>query len=530
MRWLFVAISLFVSRSALAADLYVDASAAAGGDGTAGMPMQEIQDALALAQPGDTIHVADGTYAPIQSVRDGAADARITVVADNPLGAIVQGDGNALRNEHDYHTYDGLVIDGNYGQVDLVLGESGDHAEYLNLEVRRSGRDCFDLRIVEDVLIAGCNIHHCVSLDQDGVINDGHGVTGDSVFGLTIRDTTIHMASGDSVQLSPPREPWGDLLIEGCTFSTAPLDDPDAGVPMGSALGENALDTKVGADLDGRGANPRVEVRDTIAFGFSGFITNQGAFNMKEDVDATIDGVTVYDTEVAFRLRFPANVAVYNAVVWGVDNVIRYEDGLAGARFVNATIGEGIGADVFEDGGGGGQMGMVLDNVLVLGDALPPLLEGTASMLAGDDQFVDAAGHDYRLVEGAAAIDVGTMYAEVASDRIGVARPYGDAWDVGAFEWSPAGAEDTGDVDSSGGVDDSGSGSESASGSASASGSGSDSATASGSDGATEAGSEGSAGMGDGSGGDGCNCNTGASWHSAIVGLLFATAFRRRRR
>jgi MYXO-CTERM domain-containing protein len=299
---------------------------------------------------------------------------------------------------------------------------------------------------------------------------------------------------------------------------------------VGTPLGENALDTKVGPELDGNGANPRVEVRDTIAFGFTGFITNQGAFNMKEDIDATIDGVTVYDTEVAFRLRFPANVAVYNAVVWGVDNVIRYEDGLADARFINATIGEAIGADVFEDGGGGGQTGMVLDNVLVLGDALPALLEGTASLLAGEEQFVDAAGHDYRLVEGASAIDAGMMYAEVASDRVGVARPYGDAWDIGAFEWSPAGAEDTGGVDTSGGGDDSGSGSASGSGSGSASASGSGSGSASGSDGATEAGSEGSAGMGDEGGGDGCNCNTGARWHPAILGLLFATAARRRRR
>jgi hypothetical protein len=316
----------------------------------------------------------------------------------------------------------------------------GDHAEYLDVEVRRSGRDCIDLRVSDDVLIDGCDVHHCVALDE-GVVIDGHGITGDSVFGLTVRDTTIHMTSGDSVQLSPPREPWGDVLIEGCTFSTAPLDDADAGIAVGTPIGENALDTKVAEDA---AEPPRIEVRDTVAFGFVGFIDNQAAFLLKENVDAFIDGVTVHDSEIGFRLRAPAQVVVHNAVVWGVDNVIRYEDGLADARFLHATIGDGIGPEMFEDGGGGGQTGMILENVLVLGDALPPLLEGTSSMTATADQFVDAAAHDYRLVEGAAAIDAGAMLAEVGVDRIGTTRPDGAGWDVGAFEWTADAPGDTG--------------------------------------------------------------------------------------
>jgi hypothetical protein len=52
-------------------------------------------------------------------------------------------------------------------------------------------------------------------------------------------------------------------------------------------MGENAVDTKVGPDLDGAGQNPRLEILDTIAYGFEGFIGNQAAFNIKEDVDAS---------------------------------------------------------------------------------------------------------------------------------------------------------------------------------------------------------------------------------------------------
>jgi hypothetical protein len=170
-------------------------------------------------------------------VRDGTEAARIRVVANRPRTAVVQADGTGLRNAHPYHTYQGLVIDGAYGTGDLVLGNGGDHAEFIDVEVRRSGRDCFDLRNVTDVRIEGSFIHHCVALDEVGEIADAHGVTGDSVFDLTILRTEIAMTSGDSLQLSPPREPWGNVRVEGCTLWTAPLDDADAGAPGGHAHG-----------------------------------------------------------------------------------------------------------------------------------------------------------------------------------------------------------------------------------------------------------------------------------------------------
>ena len=68
-------------------------------------------------------------------------------------------------------------------------------------------------------------------------------------------------------------------------------------------------------------------LRDVVAHGFrNGFITNMAAFNLKEHVDVTVERVTVYDSEIAFRLRGRCGtggawVAIQNAVVYHADGV-----------------------------------------------------------------------------------------------------------------------------------------------------------------------------------------------------------------
>jgi len=53
---------------------------------------------------------------------------------------------------------------------------------------------------------------------------------------------------------------------------------------------------------------------------------------------------------------------------------------------------------------------------------------------SGTAGFVDAASGDYRLSQSSAAVDAGTTVGAVATDRSGVSRPRGSAYDVGAFE------------------------------------------------------------------------------------------------
>jgi hypothetical protein len=50
--------------------------------------------------------------------------------------------------------------------------------------------------------------------------------------------------------------------------------------------------------------------------------------------------------------------------------------------------------------------------------------------------FANASADDFRLAEGSPAIDAGRVVSQVVVDRIGVGRPRGSGYDVGAYEFT----------------------------------------------------------------------------------------------
>jgi hypothetical protein len=58
--------------------------------------------------------------------------------------------------------------------------------------------------------------------------------------------------------------------------------------------------------------------------------------------------------------------------------------------------------------------------------------------ITGNPRFVDAAAGDFHVQSQSAAVDAGIALAQVATDKDGVARPRGAAYDVGAYEFVPA--------------------------------------------------------------------------------------------
>ena len=403
------------------------------GTGSGSFPFGRIQDAINAAGPGDVVVVAPGTYAEtLQTVRDGAPGAPITVRAATSRAAIVTHLGRVLTVAHAYFAVDGLVLDGQYGADDTVrVTGAGDFLQLRDSEVRRSSKDLIDLANPDGVLVDGCLLHH--ALNAADRRTDAHGIVAGAVHDLTIRNTEIHTFSGDGLQLDPDRTApgWDLVTVEGSTIWLGPLPMSENGFAAGVVPGENAVDTKQAAT----NVRSRLVVRDTVAYGFrGGLIGNMAAFNLKEYVDVTIDGVSVSESEIAFRLRGPghgARVLVKNAVVHDVDTAFRYEDDIQNLRIWNSTIGRNV-TRAFQPAAAAAAT-LDVRNVLSV-PALTPEAGGRSNLRAPLTAFVNAAAHDYHPAAGSPAIDAGERLAGVATDRDGVSRPLGGGWDIGAYE------------------------------------------------------------------------------------------------
>jgi hypothetical protein len=407
------------------------------GPGSSAAPFGRIQDGINAAQPGDTVTIRSGTYLEaLRTVRSGLAGLPIRIRSASGRGTVmVTTSGKVLNVGHAEIVVEGLVLDGQYGLVDTVqVGTAADSLVLRNTEIRRSTRDLVDIAAPQHVLIDGCLIHH--ALNAAGGRTDAHGIAAGAVRDLVIRDTEIHTFSGDGVQVDPGRAApgWNGVTIEGSRIWLAPLPTAENGFPAGTVPGENAVDTKASSSL------PRatIAIRDTTAWGFrKGLIGNMAAFNLKENINAIVDRVTVYDSEIAFRLRGPAPsaagawVTVQNAVVHDTLTAFRYEDNIEKLNIWNSTVGNGV-TRAFQ-AASSTMSGLEVRNVLLL-NARPAEASHPSNLTVGRDAFANVTAHDYQLAPGAVAIDAGLTLPLVKLDRVGVGRPQGAAYDVGAYE------------------------------------------------------------------------------------------------
>lgn len=416
------------------------------GTGTSASPFGRIQSGINAAQPGDTVTVAAGTYVEaLQTVRNGTAGATIRVRSAGTRGSVVVTvRGRVLTIAHPYFTVEGLVFDGQYGTNDTVkVNSTGSYLVLRNVEVRRSTYDLVDMAAPQGVLVENSLIHH--ALNAANGRTDAHGIVAGAVQNLVIRNTEIHTFSGDGVQVDPGRAApgWTSVMLEGDRIWLAPLTAAENGFAAGTVAGENAVDTKAGGSL------PRsaLVIRDTVAYGFrNGLLGNMAAFNLKENVDVTVDRATVYDSEIAFRTRGPganggAWVTVKNAVVYNVATAIRYEDNIERLRVWNTTIGRNV-TRAFQ-AASSSAAGLDVRNVLFLGTTRPAEALDASNLAVGSGAFVNAAADNYSLASNSLAIDTGVAIADVTTDRVGVLRPQGRSYDVGAYEFTPAIAAET---------------------------------------------------------------------------------------
>ncbi len=363
--------------------------------------------------------------------------------AANPILVQTYGQGDApilnrLRiNGSHTHLFD-IIVDHNKQSGDAVIVRAPG-VMLKDMIVRNGANDGIDANDADGLVIDGLLIHHFLAGSFTNQV-DAHGIVATDTRGLTIRNTEVHHVSGDSFQADPDRNTTitTDILIEGSHFWTGPLAEAFNEWNAGERPGENAVDTKMVKSGWESVERMKITIRDVVAHGWvqDGYINNKAVFNMKEKIEAVFDGITVYDSEIAFRLRGTrgnADVTIANAVVYDVDKAIRAEDDLANLQVYNTTFGDGIDTMLQFAGGSGGTGSWDLRNNAFVG-SIPSVASDPSNVLATAADFADAANRDYRLANHSSLIDSGVAIVGVDIDREGNQRPQGTAHDIGAYE------------------------------------------------------------------------------------------------
>lgn len=433
-----------VSCTVNAQTYYVDR--ASGSDANSGTstssPWRSVSQVnQASLSPGDEVRFRRGqTFGGALELRDDGG-------RDQPIVVAAWGDGGppvlyAITLRADHIVVEDMIIDHRKDPGDALRIRGGRNITLRDLELRNGTSDAIDAHAADNLLVESVEIHHFLA-GALGTEDDAHGVTATSTDGVTISDADIHHVSGDSFQADPNRTPGAitnNIVIEDSDLWTGPLaEDFNDGWSAGDVPGENAVDTKVLKSGYEDEPRMRITITNVNAYGWTKgpAINNRAAFNLKEKIDAVLNRITVYDSEIAFRVRGGrgnADTRISNAVIYDVDKAIRAEDGLANLKVYNATFGDGIGTLIQQAGADSDVATWDMRNNAFL-DGPPSEAHTESNMAASVSDFESPDNADYRLTEGAELIDQGDSNL-VVDDRSGKQRTA--PIDVGAYEWNPS--------------------------------------------------------------------------------------------
>ena len=426
----------------LAETFYVDSET--GDDNASGTSQAEALRSstgvsrLALG-PGDNILFRRG-----QSF-DGVLAIGANGTAANPISFSAWGSGAPapvlyeLSLSGDNLIFDGIDVDHRKDPSDAIRIRGARNVTIRNALLRNGARDAIDADQADGLLVEDVEIAYFLN-GSFGSLDDSHGLAITSTDGVTLRRANIHHVSGDSLQVDPNRTPGAisdNIVIEDSQLWTGPLEeDFNAGWRQGDSPGENALDTKVLKTGFASEIRMNITLRNVTAYGWSAIpqMANRAAFNLKEKISATLDRITVYDSEIAFRIRGGlgnADTVISNAVIHDVETAIRSETSLTNLRVYNSTFGHGIGQNLQHAGGSGGTGSWDWRNNAFVG-AKPAEASDSSNLAATSADFVDSGGRDYHLAGSSSLVNAGVSISMSSMDRDGTTRQ--EPFDVGAFE------------------------------------------------------------------------------------------------
>lgn len=361
-------------------------------------PKRSIGSGLGCLSAGDVLLVRGGTYneslsnPTVASGSSWSSFVRVAAYTGETVTLQPTVGTNVLTfttGNHSYIEFDGLNLDGSLlGSYEGVVAIFG-----------ASGADNHHIRIQNAELTGKANTH------AYGVVFAGGGPGGDQTYarGLEFLSLVIH-GGGTSDLDHGMYLPGSDVLVDGCEV----YDFFGAGIQVYQNSNPNG---QTGAVIK----NNRIH-------------TPQSSANARHwgIIEGTTGGLVF--NNVIYDITDNGNQAA------GIDAF-----GSSGGGYYNNTVyGAKRGIDL------DGAASPVVRNNVLYGNVTNYTVNGGSSITEDhnardgtDPHFADLAARDFQLtVASTVALDQGTTVASVPNDIAGVVRPQGNAYDIGAYEYT----------------------------------------------------------------------------------------------
>jgi hypothetical protein len=406
-----------------AATYYVATNGNDGNPGSMRRPWKTLQHAADRVAPGDTVEVRAGNYAGGNFERSGTAARPIvlqaypgevpSITSDNP----VTPDGINLEGAS-YMTVKGFTINGRTRAG--IRAVTCQHVTIRDNAMDQNGSWGILTGFCDDLLID----HNVASrsVRQHGIYVSNSGDR------PVIRRNTVWGNSANGIHMNGDASEGGDGIISNALV--------EANIIYG-----NGATGGSGINMDGV-QNSIVRnnlLYDNHASGISLYRIDGGGPSSGNRV---LNNTVI----VAANGRWALNIQ-NGARNTTLDNNILYNLGsYRGVLDISPDSLPGLASDYnvvmnrFTTNGG--------DSILTLAQWRQQTGLDAHSLIATPAQlFVDASHNDYRLSPSSPAIDHGTTLADVPTDLVGVARPQGPSYDIGAYEFAGNGVVPAESVD-----------------------------------------------------------------------------------
>jgi parallel beta-helix repeat protein len=399
----------FDSRTAYAAgtNYYVSPNGSDSNPGTEDKPWRNLSHAVGIARAGDTIFMRGGNHAMgevwIRRSRNmGGTPGQLLTIMAYPGEEPILAGTRRLIIDADYVRVEGLHFRMPWTCTGWGRGIEIANNKFTGAQPQYGAISMGGV----DVLVEG----NLIEYDDAGGNNMDHGIYVHRGQRITLRNNTVIGSKGygihvyDEHKSSDPAD-WAanpfvlkDILLEGNVVASSQIR---SGIIVAKGRGSAYITLE------------NITLRNNVLFAndLNGILIRNG-----DHVD--IFNNTIYNNgSSAIAITGSSSSPQYDPSDVQVSN--------------NIIIAPGNATHIYENSSG---LGITASTNFYNGS---PRLSGIsdATSVVGAPAFVNPSAEDFHLTENSEAIDRGATLASVSTDKDGIARPQGSAYDMGAYEF-----------------------------------------------------------------------------------------------